>query len=189
MAKTRARRRAAVVAVMAALLWLCGCPPKSALQPAWNSSRLDFGQGQLVVDLRVRWVAVGDAHGALIKTPEGAEAYLRVFNCSHGSKHIRDELRSALRSRLLSAEFVRRGAVFAFRWQERSKQRKVHWTAVKRHGPLVIAVSSETIPLDDVVEITQRAQLVVPVPYLQSCLPLCGEPGSKCKAGGGDDNG
>ena len=83
---------------MAALLWLCGCPPKSALQPAWNSSRLDFGQGQLVVDLRVRWVAVGDAHGALIKTPEGAEAYLRVFNCSHGSKHIRDELRSALRS-------------------------------------------------------------------------------------------
>jgi len=155
-------------------LGLLGCPSRhTATVPRWTESSVPYGQGRVHLGLRFRWVAVRDPRGALITTPDGGSAKVRVFFCGKSVREIKSLIHRQLRSRLVLAELVEQGRVLVWRWLRKPMAGEEVGTAVTRHGPLLIAVESATIPLEDLAKVALRVRLDLPVPAIYGCFPLC----------------
>jgi hypothetical protein len=164
----------------------CGGAQSPKVAP-WASTSVDFGQGQLHIGIRFRWVAEAEPAGAVIRTPEGGEAHLRVFACGKSVKEVQKLLQGHLRSRLLSSQIYTSSTGFHWRWRlGDALTGKVITTAVVLHGPLLLSVSSSTLTEEDLSGIVSRVRLDLPVPTIPSCLPLCETP---CKPQNSEDGG
>lgn len=162
-----------------------GCPPAATQQlPGWTRTLVEYGQGSLDLGVRFRWVAVRDPMGARVTTPDGGTALVHVFNCGKTSGAVKALVRSRLRGRLIGgtlADEGGRGRVFAWRWRTSGTTGDVYGTAVQLHGPLLISFTSKTIQLDDLEVMARRAKLVLPVPTIPGCYPLCLGREEQCK--------
>lgn len=170
------------MAGLVGLLLAAGCRHAGPPLPKWNSTALDYGQGQLRLGIRPRSVAQLDELGAAISTPEGGQASVRVFVCAQRRAAVQSLVRQKLRERLVRGQFFDEEGVFGWRWLEGSTIDGAKMsTAVAYHGPLLIAVSSANLPLEEVMELARRVRLEPPVPMIAGCFPLCGVAERECK--------
>lgn len=170
------------------LLQGCSGPQAPSKKPAaWSVNSVDFGQGQLHLGIRFRWVAEADAAGAVIRTPDGGEAFVRVFACDKSVAEMQKIVRERLRSRLIGSKIVKRKKQYHWRWRADEKSDKVMGTLVALHGPLLITITSSSLTQADLSGIARRTRLGLPVPTIPSCFPLCGVDGSTCVPQSGDE--
>lgn len=157
------------------LLVVASCSGSSAQVPVWTTTSLDYGQGQIHLGVRYRWVVDRDNAGVVIRTPEGGLAVLRVFSCGKSSKAVQELVRERLRGRLVGNEFIERGdRLFALRyWKGKVSSGTLTAVAVARYGPLLISVSSASFDLEDLIGAASRVRLTLPVATVPGCFPLC----------------
>jgi hypothetical protein len=150
--------------------------------PKWTSTVLDYGQGQLRLGIRPRSVADLDELGATILTPEGGKAFMRVFVCARSRQAVQALIRLKLRDHLVKGQFFDDERTFGWRWLKGGTIRgqKMN-SAVSPFGPLLIAVTSANLPLDEVIELARRVRLEPPVPMIRGCFPLCGVADRECQ--------
>jgi hypothetical protein len=180
-------RRFLIMSITTVMLLQTSCTTTTSTVPSWTTSNVDFGQGQLRVGIRFRWVAQSDPTGALIRTPEGGTANVRIFFCGRPVREIKAEIRSHLSSRLIRAELRDDDRLLIWRWRDKGKEKRVLAAAVARHGPLLISVTSETIQPDDLGQVARRIRLDMPIPSIKGCLPLC-EEGVPCNPQSPDES-
>lgn len=180
MQRTTAKMGAALAVVLG--VGLPACRSATPPLPKWTSTVLDYGQGQLRLGIRPRSVADRDELGATILTPEGGQATVRVFVCGRTRGEVQALIRQKLRERLVHGQFFDDARVFGWRWLEGDaiEGSKVS-SAITHHGPLLIAVTSANLPLEEVVELTSRVRIEPPVPMISGCFPLCGVAERECK--------
>lgn len=153
---------------------LCACGSTTAQLPSWTYTTVDYGQGQLRLGIRVRSVAEADKAGALIRTPDGGEALVRVFACGSSIGAVRAAIRQRLRGRLVGSQLFTYKGVLAWRWRRgKALSGTILHTGVIPHGPLLISVTSANMPLEEVVELASRVRLELPIPLIRGCLPIC----------------
>ena len=180
---------------LAALLWLAACSGPQQLGtggvPTWSTAAVDYGQGQIVLGLRYRWVAERDSAGVVIRTPEGGEALVRVFSCGRPRSAVEQSIRDRLRARLQGNEIARHGdRVISLRyWQGKEIGGSVKTAAVVLHGPLLISFSSANLEAADLVGAAQRVRLSLPVATISGCFPLCDIEETKCVPQSSEDEG
>lgn len=163
---------------------VAGCPAATTPHvPGWTRTLVEYGQGSLDLGVRFRWVAVRDPMGARVRTPDGGQALVHVFNCGKSAGAVKALVRARLRGRLIGANLAegRRGRVFAWRWRKGGTSGEIYGSAVQVHGPLLISFTSQTIQLDDLEMMARRAKLALPVPTISGCFPLCLGREEKCK--------
>ena len=171
---------------MGPLLWALtvgsiGCSGSTTQVPTWIKTTLDYGQGQIHLGVRYRWVADRDRAGVAISTPEGGAAVLRIFSCGKSTKEVQELIRTQLRGRLVGNEFIDHGdKLFGLRyWRGNVSTGAQASAAVVRHGPLLISISSASFDLDDLMGAVSRTRLTLPLATIPGCFPLC-EPGVNC---------
>jgi hypothetical protein len=168
----------------------CGGPQQVEGPPPWSTSSVDFGQGQLHLGLRFRWVAKIAPDGAVIDTPDGGGARVHIFACGKPVKEVLKTIQARLRSRLIGSRIIVKKRTFFFRWRKgKAMTGKVMGTAATTHGPLLISVTSSTLTMEDLVGVVRRVRLSLPVPTISSCLPLCGVGEEKCVPQDSEDEG
>ncbi len=180
------------------LIWLClslmlpACAAQqdTAESPSgWEDTSVSYGQGQLNLRVRFRWIAEAHPTGAVIHTPEGGEAFVRVFSCSKPLKDVKQQIRLRLRGQLVGDQFVDRKGLFTFRWWQKEEANKVMGVAVSPHGPLLIVVSSSTIQETDLAWVAKRTRLMLPVPTIPKCYPICADNDPECVPQGSEEMG
>jgi hypothetical protein len=176
---------------LALLLLLSACATGSSQNTpaAWSTTSVEFGQGQIHLGIRYRWVAERSPTGAVIQAPNGGEATVRVFACGQSLKEVEQGIRAKLRARLLGAQFVEKDEVLLWRWRENPMAGKVYGAAVAPHGPLLISATSTTFTLEELRGIVRRVRLGLPVPTIPSCLPFCEMADLKCEPQTSEDEG
>jgi len=168
----------------------CGGPQHLDSPPAWSTSTVDFGPGQLHLGLRFRWVAGAAPDGAVINTPDGGEARVHIFACGKPVQEVLKTIQTRLRSRLIGSQIVNRDRTFFFRWRKgEAMTGRVMGTAATTHGPLLISITSSTLTQEDLVGVASRVRLSLPVPTISSCLPLCGIDKETCVPQDPEDEG
>ena len=161
-----------------------GCASSGSTDtPGWTRTTLESGLGAFDLGVRFRWVAVRDKAGVVVKTPEGGSATVRVFQCGASLAQLKKLLRQRLRGRLIGGELAQTDSkrVVAWRWRSRGPNAKNYGTAVQRHGPLLIAVISENIALEDLSILASQVRLSLPVPSIPGCFPICMERDPPCE--------
>lgn len=167
----------------------CSGPTQNQV-PAWSTHIVEYGQGQIYLGLRYRWVAERDAGGAVIRTPDGGEAQVRLFACGKPVAEVQEVIRQRLQSRIIASQFYTDRDAFYFRWfKGQTMSGESMGTAVAIHGPLLLSITSSTIQIDDLVGIAKRVRLGLPLPTIQSCFPLCGVKEAECKPEDAEDEG
>lgn len=147
----------------------------------WTYTTVGWGQGRFRLGIRVRSAAEADDAGAIIRTPEGGEARVRVFACDQSPAYVRQLVRHRLRTRLLGSEILDYGRVFAWSWRQgEALEGNIVNAAVAHNGPLLISVSSSTLPRDEVIQLARRVRLDLPLPLIPGCLPICELEDAKC---------
>jgi len=166
---------------LSGLVLTCGCAASSPAIPTWNVTSLDYGQGQMNLGIRPRSVATLDAAGAVVRTPEGGEAVVRVFMCGQKRQQVTALIRTRLRGRLVRDQIFDYGKAFALRWTAGSEvAESKNNTAIAQHGPLLISATSSNLPLEEVVQLVMRVGLELPIPLIRSCFPICGADEQPC---------
>jgi len=162
-------------------LGVLGCSGHTSQVPTWTGATLDYGQGQVHLGVRYRWVVDRDKAGIAISTPEGGTAVLRIFSCGKSMKAVQELVRERLRGRLVGNEFIDHGdKLFGMRyWRGSVNTGTLASAAVVRHGPLLISISSATFDMDDLMGAVSRVRLILPLATIPGCFPLC-EPGVPC---------
>ena len=176
---------------LAVLLGGCATQKTRVAAPAgWEDTAVRYGQGQMNLRVRFRWIAEAHPTGAVIHTPEGGEAYVRVFACSKPLKQVKDQIRLRLRGKLVGDQFTdHKGRVFTFRWWQKGEANQMMTVAVAPHGPLLIVANSTNIQETDLAWVARRTRLELPVPTIPKCYPLCGEDEDDCVPQGSEDMG
>lgn len=169
----------------------CGGAQQVKAPPTWSRASVPFGQGQIRLGVRFRWVATADERGALVQTPDGGRAVVRVFACGEPMSAIKKTVQRRLRHRLIGSRIDTVKGVVFWRWRQGKtvSEEDTTITAIRQHGPLLIAVSSSTLPPEDVVGIALRVRLELPIPTIPACYPICSPDGSDCKLQTADDEG
>jgi len=173
-------------------LLVTACPsPAHQVQPEWQTISVDYGQGHYRLPVRYHWVTARASNGIEISSVDGGKATLRLFACTESVPQIQSRIRRQLRERFIGSAFSepadqedREGVsnVFTFSWRHGPTMTgKVMFTAVSRHGPLLIAVTSSTMQPDDVARVAGGTRLDLPLPTIQSCLPVCLPKSKECE--------
>jgi hypothetical protein len=193
----RSPRRLLAAALSAVAAVSCSGPqtPSDGV-PEWSTANVDFGQGQIVVGVRYRWVAERDVAGVVIRTPDGGEALVRVFSCGRSRHEVETALRHRLRGRLIGNELNPHGPkIFSLGYwrgkltgESAAGGTKAN-AAVVLHGPLLISVSASNLELADLVGVAQRVRLNLPLPTIPGCFPVCDVEGAKCVPQSSEDEG
>lgn len=177
---------------LSTVLVVLGCSTTSggnrATTPDWTTTVVDYGQGQIHLRVRFRWIAEREVGGARIRTPDGGQATVRIFNCGKPKEQLKKLIRKQLRGRLLLSELAEHGRVISWRWRRRRFEGRALGTAMARHGPLLIAVTSATIEPADLIRVADKMRLSLPLPTINGCFPLCVE-GVDCKPQTSEDEG
>jgi hypothetical protein len=159
----------------------CSQPAPLVNPPDWKTTSIELGQGQMQVGVRFRWVAERDGMGAVVRTPDGGEAQVRIFACGKPVGELMEILRQKLRWRLVGNEINRAGRAVTFRyWRGKANGGTQAGAALVMHGPLLISAASSTLEIADLVGIVERVRLVLPVAPLAGCLPLCDLEENRC---------
>lgn len=168
-----ARCRPAGVVTIALLVG--GCPsPVVQSHPEWQRITVDYGQGYFQLPARYHWVAVRTEGGVEIQSQDGGDAAVRIFACGETIEQVQGRIRRRLRDRFIGSDFRLDGRVFSFSWRRKpSIGGPVVFTTVAPRGPLLITATSSTIEPDDVVHLASGTHLGLPIPSIQSCLPVC----------------
>jgi predicted RNA binding protein with dsRBD fold (UPF0201 family) len=180
------RTLSTILVALFVLLVHAACPPSSQqAHPEWQVISVDYGQGNYRLPVRYHWVAVRTKNGVEITSVDGGKGTVRLFACAEQIGQVRARIRRQLRDRFIGSSFkdytrVEEDGkevttnVFSFSWrQSASMTGKVNFTAIAYHGPLLIAVTSATMQPDDVTKIAAHTRLDLPLPTIQSCLPVC----------------
>jgi hypothetical protein len=164
--------------------------------PEWSTANVDFGQGQIGVGVRYRWVAERDAAGVVIRTPDGGEAIVRVFSCGKPRLEVEKALRHRLRGRLTGNELNPHGPKIFSLGYWRGKLTSGESTpgtkalaVIVLHGPLLISISASNLELADLVGVAQRIRLNLPLPTIPGCFPVCDVEDAKCVPQSSEDEG
>jgi hypothetical protein len=182
-----------VRALVASLGCLAACTTPGGAGPgpaSWSTSSVDYGPGQIIFGLRYRWVAERDTAGAVVRTPEGGEAWVRVFSCGRPWPVVESAIRARLRSRLVANELVSEEGqrIYSLRYfKGQTATGVIVSAAVVVHGPLLVSVTSSTIVPSDLVGIAHRLRLALPVATIPGCVPLCDIEDARCVPQGSDE--
>jgi len=174
-------RRSVQLLLPLAVMALAGCPSAGQGElPEWRPTSVELGQGSVQLGLRYRWVVERDAAGLVIRTTDGGEAQLRIFACGKAVGVVQELIRQRLRDRLVGNDFIRHAKAISLRYYPGKTTTGVQAaTAFIPYGPLLIAVTSTTLELSDLVGIAERVRLHLPIATITGCYPLC-EGESKC---------
>jgi hypothetical protein len=153
---------------------------------------VEHGSGEVVLGLRYRWVAERDTAGAVVRTPEGGEAWVRVFSCGQSWSRVEAAIRNQLRSRLVANELSSEepGRIYSLRYFKGQTLTGVMVSAVVMlHGPLLVSVTSSTIARSDLLGMARRLRLALPIPTIPGCVPLCDIQDARCVPQGSEEEG
>jgi hypothetical protein len=131
----------------------------------------------------------------VITTPENGTATLRIFNCGRLMGKVKTLIRRRLSGRLVGADLrdQRDSKSLAFTWLTRGGINATKFaTAVRAHGPLLIAVTSKNIQLEDLEVVAKEVRMSLPVPTIPGCFPICigfKDKRNPCKAETSEDEG
>jgi hypothetical protein len=164
--------------LVAGCVALLGCPATTTtptLPPTeWQMISIDYGQGHYRFPARYHWVAVRAENGVIIKSPDGGDAMIRLFACAETVKQVQGRIRRQLRDRFIGSDFETAQGAYTFSWRQgKVMTGDVMFTGIAQHGLLLVTVTSGSMQPDDVLRLAAGTRLDLPLPSIQSCLPVC----------------